>query len=491
MRPLEHIHDADTLRQIVVLQQRQIEILAERLQAIQRRIAEAKAEDAQLVFLSEIGRLEQQVAQLEQRAFGDSSERRRSSRSATDEPTDPARGHGPRQQSLPIEEQVHVLPEGERGCPSCGGELDEWAGQYEDGDEITVEMRTFKLVRHRRQKYRCGCNGAVVTAPGPRKLIPGGRYSIGFGVDVAIAKYLDHLPLERQVRVMAREGLTITSQTLWDQLEALAEHLAPSYDALIGRILASPVVHADETWWRLMGAKSSPKRWWAWGVGTGDAVAYRILASRSTEAAKTVLGDYHGIAMVDGYGAYEALSRASPGMKLAHCWAHVRRKYLEIEQWHPIEVEPVLRLIGELYAVERSLAGASPDQIRMARHERSRPLVVAICDWALMQRGSPGSALRKAIQYMLGMWSGLTLFLDDPRVPLDNNAIERAMRGPVVGRKNHYGSRSKRGTEVAALFYSLLETAKLCGVDPKHYLTEAAHRAIDKPGALLLPHNLR
>jgi len=491
MRPLEQIRDADTLREIALFQQRQLELLTNQLNAIRRRIEEAAREDAQLIFLSEVGKLEQQVAKLEQRAFGDSSERRPSSRPAAEEPAAPTRGHGPRQQELPVEEKIHALPEGERDCPSCGGTLAEWPGQTEDSDEITVEMRTFKVVRHRRQKYRCACNGAVVTAPGPRKLIPGGRYSVEFGVDVGTAKYGDHMPLERQVRVMAREGLVVTSQTLWDQIEALAEHLTPSYEALVTRILAADLVHADETWWRLMGKTASPKRWWVWAIATRDAVAYRILASRSAEAAKTVLGEYRGTALVDGYGAYDALSRASPGLKLAHCWAHVRRKYVEIEAWYPVEAAAVLKLIGELYAVERSLADALPEQIQLVREERSRPIVTAIRDWALAQHASPESALRKAIHYMLGMWAGLTRFLDDPQVPLDNNAIERALRGPVVGRKNHYGSRSKRGTEVAALFYSLLETAKLCGVDPKKYLAEAANRAIDVPGTVLLPHDLR
>jgi len=127
------------------------------------------------------------------------------------------------------------------------------------------------------------------------------------------------------------------------------------------------------------------------------------------------------------------------------------------------------------------------------REERSRPLVEQIYSWpeAQRQKALPRSGLGQATQYLLGMWKGLTRFLEDPRIPLDNNAAERALRGIVVGRKNHYGSRSTRGTEVAALFYSLCETAKLAGVEPRAYLLQATHAALEKPGTVTLPHDLR
>lgn len=141
-------------------------------------------------------------------------------------------------------------------------------GQTEDSEEITVVQRPFVLVRHRRQKYRCRCNACVVTAPGPTRLIEGGRYSIAFAVEVAASKYLDHLPLERQVRVMRREGLDVDSQTLWDQLETLARHLVPTYEETRTRVLSGELVHADETSWRLL--DSGSKKWWAWAVSSHD-----------------------------------------------------------------------------------------------------------------------------------------------------------------------------------------------------------------------------
>jgi len=188
---------------------------------------------------------------------------------------------------------------------------------------------------------------------------------------------------------------------------------------------------------------------------------------------------------------------------LAHCWAHVRRKYVEAEDAEPKRSQQAVDLIGKLFEVERQLpkleASMSEDERGTAlilrqklREEQSRPVVKQLLDWALMNRGNvlPRSKMGKAIAYMLNLWEGLTRFLDDPRVPLDNNGAERALRGVVVGRKNHYGSRSKQGTKVAALFYTLFESAKLAGVDPHAYVLEAAKRAIRTPGAVTLPHDL-
>jgi transposase len=290
------------------------------------------------------------------------------------------------------------------------------------------------------------------------------------------------------------------SQTLWDQINALARVLEPSYTALARYVVSAEMLGADETWWRVM-VQPKAKRWWAWTLAREDAVVYRILDSRSQEAARQVLGDYRGIVMADGYGAYDALARGSPGFTLAHCWAHVRRKYVEAEPHAPAPCQAVLALIGQLYAVEAQVSPlpadataedrASTQGLRARlRDEQSRGLVREIRDWALAQQVLPGSSVGRAISYMLGLWAGLTRFLDDARIPIDNNHTERGIRGMVLGRKNHYGSRSQRGTEVAALFYSLVESAKLCGVDPKAYLLTAARAALVDRGAVTLPREL-
>jgi len=292
--------------------------------------------------------------------------------------------------------------------------------------------------------------------------------------------------------MMQRQGLLIDTQTLWDQLFALYGHLEPSYEALLERILGRAQVGADETWWRLMDRKAS-KKWWDWCLATDDAVYHRIHPSRSAEVVEDLLAGYEGVVMSDGFAAYETLVRAGPAKyRSAHCWAHVRRKFIELEPLYPEVCTEVLDLIGELYGVEKTVPDTADaaDLRRKVRDELSRKLVRRIRDWAMGQRASPQSGLRKAIAYMFNLWPGLTRFLDDPAITLDNNGTERALRGVVLGRKNHYGSRSERGTRVAALFYSLIETAKLCGVEPRDYLLQATRAAIAAPGSVLLPHDL-
>jgi transposase len=505
---LAEIRDADTLRQVAVLLERENTRLHDRLQQLTTELAHLRGEDAaaaqiHLEFLREL------LAQRERALFGDSSEKRpRPAPRAETAAAPPAasRGHGPTAQpALPRIETVHTLAETARACPQCGGTLTELKGQTEDADEITVVERRFVLVRHRRQKYRCRCNGCVATAPGPLRLATrpdarGARYAPEFAIEVAVGKYLDHLPLERQVRIMRREGLGIDSQTLWDQLATVADVLRPTYEALGAYVVQAPVVGADETWWRLM-EQPAAKRWWVWTLTREDAVVYRILETRSQQAARAILAGYTGIVLADGYGAYAALARAGPGITLAHCWAHVRRKFIEAEPHYPAPCGAVLALIGQLYAVEREVpslpaaAGATTADEMLAlrgrlRHERSRTIVHEIQTWALAQRALPQSSLGKALHYLFGLWTGLTRFLDDARIPLDNNRTERGLRGVVLGRKNHYGSRSRRGTEVAALFYSLIESAKLCGVDPKRYLLTATRAALGDRTAVTLPNTL-
>ena len=392
---------------------------------------------------------------------------------------------------------MHTQPAATAPCPQCGGTLEPWKDQYEEADEIDIVERSFHIVRHRRQKYRCRCGECITTAPGPAKLVPGGRYSVDFAGAVAVAKYLDHLPLARQVRQMARVGLVVDTQTLWDQLLALSHHLTPTYDALVAEVLTAPVLGADETTWQLMEPGRS-KTWWVWALCRPDAVVYRLLGTRSAAGAATVLGDYRGIVLCDGYAAYRALAkrgtaeRAGPTLTLAHCWAHVRRQYVEAEPAYPQAAE-VLALIGELYAAEaaaQETAAGDAAVLLAERRARVAPVVDAIRTWVTQQRGLPQSTLGKALAYTTELWPGLRVFLDHAAIPVDNNATERALRGIALGRKNHYGSRSERGTRVAALCYTLLESAKLAGVEPAAYLAEATRRAIATPGTVTLPRDL-
>lgn len=485
----------DILRQVAILLDRENRRLYERNRNLTIRNAELEGADAAAIQL-EIEQLQELLAQRERTIFGESSERRPREANGSSAKGAPQTGHGPTEQPslLGVEEHLE-LPGDQRTCPTCNGTLEEMAGQAEESEEITVVERRFVLVHRKRQKYRCRCNAAVVTAPAPPKLIPGGRYSPEVAVEVAIDKYLDHLPLERQCRIMARHGLTVRSQTLWDQIEALATVLTPSYEALHRRVLSTPVIHADETHWRLMTRQGSSK-WWVWSVANRQAVFYKLCGTRSEKAARSLLAGYEGTVMCDGYAAYKTVARAGPDITLAHCWAHARRKFIDAEPNSPIHCGRALDLIGKLFAVDRDVpfvdAVESPKMLALRkrlRKKRSKLILADLLAWAEETRpvALPRSGLGKAITYLLGHWPGLTRFLEDPRIPLDNNLAERELRGVVIGRKNHYGSRSKRGTEVAAILYSLTESAKLVGAEPRSYLLKATRAALEAPGTVTLP----
>ena len=484
-------HDLETLRQISLLLDRENQRLITKTLELTAEVARLRgmADPAQLQ-LAVFRELEQRRAQVfQQEARGSSTE--------SPPPTRPPQpGHGPRPQpTLPVVEIRHELPADDRPCPSCGGELMEMVGQTERSERITTAKLTYQVEHHVRQKYRCRCNGAVVTAPGPAQVQPGGRYAPEFGIGVAVAKYTDHLPLERQVRMMAREGLTVDSQTLWDQINAIAHHLEPTYAALGRRALEAPVINVDETRWAMMGSLT-PAKGTVWTVRSPVVSFYRILPGKSADEGRQVLNGYHGTVVADGFAVYEVLAREGPAFTLAHCWSHAKRKYEDIAEHWPAACAAIGALIGELYAIEHLVPGPFPgdaavqDVRRQLRQDRSRPVLDRIWQWATVQVGLPRSDFGKAVRYMLERWAGLTRFVDDPRVPLDNNAAERALRGPVVGRKNHYGSRSLRGTQVAALFYTLCETAKLAGIDPHTYLLQALYAAIARPGAVTYPEDL-
>lgn len=486
--------DIELLRQAALLLESENKRLGAKVVELTKALLVAQGKDKDELQLR-LAQLEQQLAAQNKKLFGESSEKRAGDKGTDgDNKKKPQKGHGPTEQTKLLEVPTpHDLDPADKVCTLCGGELEEWVGQFESSEEIDLIERQFIVRKHAQKKYRCACGSCIETAPGPQKLFPGARYSVDVAIEIVIQKYVDHLPLERQVRIFAREGLDVTSQTLWDYLERVARLLEPAYERLQAYILIQPVIGADETWWRVMGKGQESKRWHAWAASTASAIYFRIEDSRSQEAAEELLGKYAGIVMCDGYSAYEALAKVNEHLLLAHCWAHVRRKFIDLEIAFPEESAEIVGLIRELYEVEgRCPRGPTGDQDRRAlRDKESRAILERILAWvySTYPRALPEGGLAKAIRYMGGMWVGLTRFLSDPRIPLDNNGTERGLRGPVVGRKNHYGSRSLRGTQVAALVYSLIESAKLAGVEPKAYLRLALKAAL--AGELIpLPHEV-
>ena len=395
------------------------------------------------------------------------------------------KGHGPTEQSglehLVVECK---LDEADRVCPSCGGALVEMKGQFETSETVDVVEVQYRVIEARRQKYRCGCGACVDTAlPSqdlPERNVEGGRYSVGFATKVAIDKYVHHLPLERQVRMMAEHGLVVTSQTLWDQLVALARQLKPNWEALHAQALKEPVIGLDQTGWPKLDDKAA-KKWQMWCIAAPDLVYHRICDDKSAATFRELLAGFDGKVVADQAATHTAGARDGP-IVLAGCWAHIYRKFAEAEPDHP-EASAMLELIGELYGVERRAASAT--ELAELRKTESSLVLGRIKAWLESVPVVSSTSLGAAIKHTMKVWPSLRVFIDDPKVWLDNNPTERGLRGPVIGRRNHFGSKSRLGTEVAAILYSLVETAKVCGVDPAKYLTAAVGAA--RRATVLLP----
>jgi transposase len=485
---LEREQDIEHLRRIALAQHVQIEQL---VAALRRKCTELEAlkgsKDELQQTLALIDKLtQQQGAGADQPAAKTSRDAKTSDQPAAPPlPGDASGKTGPTPQpELPTIEDICKLPEDDpdRVCTSCGGTLHEMIGQYEESELIDVVEVQYHVKHVKRQKYACRCGGCIETAPGPERAIEGGRYSLDFAIKIIIDKYLYHLPLARQSRIMAEHGLLVTPQTLWDQLYAVAQRLKITLAGLIKHVMEHPVIGLDQTSWpRLDGAGTKP--WQMWCLTAPGAVVHRICGDKSAETFKLLVGEYRGVIVCDALKTHAAGARELRGIILAGCHAHCYRKFEEAAPDHP-EAGRALELIGKLYEID-DRAGGDLQRLAELRRTESTAVLAELKTWLWEQATLKTLSIGKAAAYMIANWERLTRFVDDPRIPLDNNSTERGIRGPVVGRKNHYGSKSRSGTEVASIYYSLLETAKLHDVDVRGYL-RAAILAADR-GEVLLP----
>ena len=391
---------------------------------------------------------------------------------------------GPKAQpNLSIVEDVIDLDEADKQCPSCGLELGLWEGQDDVTEEVDVIARQFVIKKKIRRKYLCKC-GCIEMADLPARLVPGGRYSNGFAVETATMKFTDQLPYERIARIFGREGLVVDSQTLWDQVEKLAALLQPVMPRLRAFALKDGVVGLDQTWWKVIGHKKS---WQMWELSTAQAAYFDIVQSKGEDDGLKILEGYSGIVACDAFSTHGALSKALK-LLLAFCWAHVRCRVRDVTPSDPMRCEVMRVFIRDLYDVEEE-AGGDLQKLRGLRDTKSRDILKRLKEWLIEQHVLPSSPFAGLRNYVLGNWDGFKRFLDDPRIPIDNSRTERGYLWPAVGRRAFVGSRSKRGTEVAALFYSLAETARRNGKDPKAYLRAAMDAAL--AGKVIpLPHEL-
>jgi len=402
---------------------------------------------------------------------------------------------------LPREVRTH-LPK-LAACPDCGGKLHKLG---EDVSEVLERIPSrFKVIRHVRVKLACACCDRIVQAAAPSRPIERGVAGPGLLAHVLVSKYADHLPLYRQSEIYAREGVELDRSTLADWVGETSRLFAPLLEALRRHVMSAQKLHADDTPVPVLApglGRTKTGRLWTYvrddrpaGDPTPPAVWFAYSPDRKGEHPKAHLSQFGGTLQADGYAGFDQIYEAGR-IQEAACWAHVRRKFYDLQVAHksPVAAEALER-IGALYAIEKEIQGRSPEERRGIRDIRSRPLLVSLKQWLEETLGklSRKSDTAVAVRYALGRWEALMRYCDNGRLEIDNNAAERALRAVALGRKNYLFAGSDRGGDSAATIYSLIGTAKLHGLDPENYLRTVLSRIAEQPINridALLPWNL-
>jgi transposase len=344
----------------------------------------------------------------------------------------------------------------------------------------------------------------VVAAPAPDHAIARGRAGAGLLAHIVVSKYDDHLPLYRQAEIFARDGVSLETSTLCGWVGATAAALQPLVDALTAEVLAGGPLHVDDTPVPVLApgtGKTKTGRLWTYvrderpfAGARPPAALFFYSPDRKGEHPQAHLKNFRGVIHADGYAGFNELF-ASGRIVEAGCWAHVRRKFFDVHAatGSPIAKEALDR-IGQLYAVEKIINGLPPERRRQRRQLQSKPIAEALAAWAEspVPQLSRKSELAQAFRYMRGRWTALVRCFEDGRLALDNNPAERALRCVAIGRKNYLFAGSDAGGRRAAALYSLIESAKLNGLNPQHYLADVLARIADHPArriAELLPWN--
>jgi transposase len=378
--------------------------------------------------------------------------------------------------AVKTEDVTHKVPEAERRCPKCGKTDLGPVGKGKESIEWNYVPGYFRRCRHVRETLACRCGQYIVTAPGPDHSVENTRYGDGLRAYIVVSKCADSLPIYRLAKQFARLGIPIARSTLTDLFHQVARELAPLSERLVKLVAASEVVLADET---PMKMQHPNRKGYVWTFIADNLIVYRFSGSRSGETPSSVLGDSTGVLVVDMYTGYNEVTSTGK-RKRGGCLAHARRKLFDALAYAP-EAQQALDLIRDVYLVEHDARAAgvvrTPAHLQL-RQERSRPLMDKLHAHLTAQEPLhlPKGPMSKAIGYILGNWKELTAFLDDARLPPDNNRSESALRVVALGRKNflHVGDEDA-GANIAGL-YSLVATCAANSKNPLAYLTDVLGR---------------
>jgi transposase len=377
-----------------------------------------------------------------------------------------------------------------KSCPCCGGAL-HVIGE-DRSERLDVIPAQHRVLVTRRPKYGCrACEGAVVQAPAPGRLIESGLPTEAMIAHVLVSKYADHLPLYRQWQILARQGIEIDRSCLAEWAGRGAWALKPIVTRMLEHLKRSDKLFCDETRAPVLDpGRGRTKTGYLWAIARDDrpwggpappGVVYTYAPGRGGEHALACLAGFKGVLQVDAYAAYNALTDAG-GVTLAYCWAHLRRDFFDIAAGGnaPIASEALAR-IAALYAIEGKIRGLGAGERHAIRQAEAKPLVDALKTWLeqkldiVAKRGRLGEAIR----YGLTRWDGFTRFLDDGRIEIDSNIVERSIRPIALNRKNALFAGSDEGGAAWGVVASLIETCKLNGVEPHAYLADVLAKLAD------------
>lgn len=478
-----------------ILRRLRLEVIELRCQANYWRAQHQRAVQRESALAAQVQQLKGEIREWKQRLFGRKSETsaatkpqktpKRSDKKRRSRGQQPgSKGHGRRHHDhLPTTHEDCVLADPDKCCGVCGEPLEEIPGAA-DGDILEIEVRAHRRRYHRkRYRRRCTCSGqpAVVTAPPPDKLIPKSNLGISLWVMILQHKFEFFQPLHRILAELRGCDLHLASGTITGGLQKLVPLFEPLYDLLVEHNRGEGHWHCDETRWRVFEKQADKANfnWMLWVFAAKESIVFVLDPTRAHDVPEEHFGDdAEGIASVDRYSAYKAMAQVKAGnITLAFCWAHVRRDFLtvltgwsDLTDWAWSWVEG----IGLLYHHNDQRLAVQDDATKYAEADRLvRDQVERLRQRRDEELSQPNlrQPQRKTLTSLQEHWSGLTVFVDHPEVPMDNNTAERCHRGPVLARKNFYGSGSLWSGRLAAMLFSLFQTVRAWGLDVGHWLT--------------------
>lgn len=449
-------------------------------------LRQIKITDEQIRLMSE-----EQIRALNQDLYGASSERYKKpikEKNPELPPKPRIKKPSERYPNVPVRE-IPITSNPIPDCDVCGKQMSD-SGMTEDSEQLTVIPKKFEILKYKRSIYRCSCQACMVTAPVPLKIVEGSTYSNEMILDIVLSKYCDLIPIERYVQMAARGGLIdLPPHSLIDLTHKFSDFVKEVYRLIKIGIQGSQVLHADETPHRMLEG-SDKKSWYLWGFSTKELCYLECHDTRSGDVASDILlnsvCEYLVTDVYSGYGKALKIAnkqreeKSQKAIKSAHCNAHARRYFYKTRE-HYKESNFYLDHYHEIYQLNDLTKGKPPDEVLELRLQM-RVHFEAMKDMAEQElsRYPRENQYRKALRYFLENYNGLTLFLNQASVPIDNNAQERLLRSHVVGRKTWYGTHSERGAETAAILFSIVETCKLNEVNPREYLKQLVEDILNK-----------